>query len=243
MLLILSIVTFAGLVHGTLGLGFPMVATPLLALLLDVQSAILITLLPTVAVNIGSILYGGRWRASIGRYWPLALFAVVGSVLGTRFLIVSDPAPFRLLLAAMILLYLNIERIGQIPMGWIARYPLIGMMLFGLGAGFLAGTVNVMVPLLVIYALELGLATTVVVQVFNLCFLSGKLAQITVFSLSGAFGFETAIDSLPVVGAALLALAVGILLRRRIEAAFYRRLLKRLLVVVVLLLVAQYFLQ
>ena len=66
-----AIILFAGLVHGTLGLGFPLMATPLLALFVDVRSAILITLLPTVVVNVASILRGGKWRDSIGRYWPL----------------------------------------------------------------------------------------------------------------------------------------------------------------------------
>jgi uncharacterized membrane protein YfcA len=35
-----------GLVHGTLGLGFPLVATPFLSLYFDVRTAILLTLLP-----------------------------------------------------------------------------------------------------------------------------------------------------------------------------------------------------
>ena len=52
MLLIFCTVFFAGLVHGTLGLGFPMVATPLLVLQTDVLSAILIVLLPTLTVNL-----------------------------------------------------------------------------------------------------------------------------------------------------------------------------------------------
>jgi hypothetical protein len=87
-----AIILFAGLVHGTLGLGFPLMATPLLALFVDVRSAILITLLPTVAVNVASILHGGQWRDSIGRYWPLAVYALIGSVVGTSFIVVSDPA-------------------------------------------------------------------------------------------------------------------------------------------------------
>ena len=41
-----AIMLLAGLIHGTLGLGFPLVATPLLALFTDVRTAILITLLP-----------------------------------------------------------------------------------------------------------------------------------------------------------------------------------------------------
>ena len=49
------VMVFAGLVHGTLGLGFPVVSTPIIAAMLDVRTAILLTLLPTVAVNVASI--------------------------------------------------------------------------------------------------------------------------------------------------------------------------------------------
>lgn len=69
-----------GLVPGTLDLDFPLMATPLLALWVDVQTAILVTLLLTVAVNIVSLLRGGNWHESIGRYWPLAAFAVLASM-------------------------------------------------------------------------------------------------------------------------------------------------------------------
>jgi uncharacterized membrane protein YfcA len=55
LLAIVAVMLFAGLIHGTLGLGFPMVATPILATMMDVRSAILVTLLPTMAVNIASI--------------------------------------------------------------------------------------------------------------------------------------------------------------------------------------------
>lgn len=241
-LFILLVIAFAGLVHGTLGLGFPMIATPFLALFMDVQSAILVTLFPTVAVNIGSIMYGGRWRESIGRYWPLALFAVIGSILGTRFLIESDPAPFRLLLAGIILVYLNVERLGRLPMGWIKNYPLASMAVFGIAGGFLAGTVNVMVPLLVIFALELGLEKRAMIQVFNLCFLAGKLSQIGVFAASGLLEMTDILDSMPVVITAILALVVGIGIRKRIKAELYRKMLKRLLLVVSCVLIGEYFL-
>ena len=40
LLAVVCVILFAGLVHGTLGLGFPMVATPLLATMMDVRSAI-----------------------------------------------------------------------------------------------------------------------------------------------------------------------------------------------------------
>ena len=167
--LIVGILLVAGLVHGALGMGFPMLATPLLAMLTDVRSAILIVLVPTLFINVASTIKGGRWRNSIGLYWPIALYGVAGSIVGTQLLVVTDPAPYRLLLAAMILVYLNIERIG-IRLQWVRSRPQLAYAVFGLAGGFLAGTVNVMLPALIIFALEMGLAAAVAVQLFNFCF-------------------------------------------------------------------------
>ena len=234
-----AIVIFAGLVHGTLGFGFPMVATPLLALATDVRSAILLTLLPTLAVNIPSILHGGRWSESIGRHWPLALYIVLGSVIGTKALIVSDPGPYRLLLAAMIALYLMPQRSGGGALRLLVERRQLGYALFGLAAGFLAGTVNVMVPLLIIFTLELGLATMAMVQLFNLCFLSGKVAQLGTFGLMGVIDASLLVETLPLIVAAGASLWVGMRLRARIKAATYRRWLRGTLAVVAVLLCGQ----
>ncbi|MGB5767199.1 MAG: hypothetical protein WBM38_10745, partial [Arenicellales bacterium] len=51
----LPAILLAALVHGTFGIGFPMIATPLLALYTDVLTAVSITLLPTMSVNLAMI--------------------------------------------------------------------------------------------------------------------------------------------------------------------------------------------
>ena len=209
----------AGLVHGTLGLGFPLVATPLLALAFDVRTAIIATLLPTVAVNIASVLRGGRWSESVGLFWPLAVWAVVGSLVGTQVLILSDPAPFKLLLAALVLLYLATARFGNLSMRWAEEHKNLSMFVFGMLAGLAAGTTNVMVPILIIYTLELRLAPTVMVQTFNLCFLAGKLAQIAVFGVSGWLTLDLVLTTLPLAFVALLALYAGIAVRDKTPAS------------------------
>jgi uncharacterized membrane protein YfcA len=236
-----AIILFAGLVHGTLGLGFPLIATPLLALFVDVRSAILITLLPTVVVNVASILRGGKWRDSIGRYWPLGMYALIGSVVGTSFIVVSDPAPFKLLLAALIFLYLGSDWLGNFQMPWVAGHRGWSMMIFGLIAGISAGSTNVMVPILIVFALEMGLRTTAMVQVFNMCFLAGKVAQMAVFSGAGLLGSQLLISTAPFALVALAALAVGMVLRRRISGDSYRTVIKWVLFAVALILVGQYF--
>jgi len=236
----LGIMVVSGLTHGSLGLGFAVVVTSLLALLVDMRSAILISLFPTIVINILSILHGGNWRDSIARYWPLAMYASIGSLLGTRLLILADPEPFKLLLAAIILLYLNMGRLGNLRLGMVRSAPRLAMAAFGLTAGILAGTVNVMVPVLIIYALELGLVSTAMVQVFNLCFMSGKLAQVGMFSAAGILDLASLISLLPFVAAAVCGLIAGILARSRISEAFYRRLLHNTLQLIACILVIDY---
>ncbi len=239
--LICGIIFFAGLVHGTLGLGFPLVATPCLALITDIRSAILITLLPTIAVNIVSIIKGGHWHLSIAKYWPIAFYVAIGSILGTRLLIVfNDPAPFKLVLAGMILIYLNINRLSAAKLTWVKAYPQQSMLLFGLVAGFLAGMVNVMVPVLVIFFLELGLAPTAMIQIFNLSFLSGKLTQTAVFSHSNILSGEMLRATAPLVIFALVALFIGMAIRGSVSIERYRKWLKNVLFFMAMILIAQY---
>ena len=240
LLILFSILFFAGLVHGTLGLGFPLIATPLVALISDVRSAILVLLLPTLVMNVASVIKGGRWDKSIGKYWPLAAYGVVGSVLGTRLLIVTDPAPYKLLLAAIILVYLNVHRIG-LSLGWVKSRPAIAAAVFGTLGGLLAGTVNVMVPALIIFALELGLATTIMVQVFNFCFFFGKISQAIVFADAGALTGPILISTVPLAGVTLGAVFIGMALRSRVNQDTYKAWLRKVLYIITGLLIAQYF--
>ncbi|MDX1432068.1 MAG: sulfite exporter TauE/SafE family protein [Gammaproteobacteria bacterium] len=236
------VMLFGGLVHGTLGLGFPLVTTPLLSLVLDVRSAILLTLLPTVCVNVVSIVRGGRWEESLGRFWPLALYALAGGVIGAQVLVVSDPRPFKLLLALLVLLYLFVSGVAGLRMPWPRTHFALSMLGFGLLAGFAAGTTNVMVPILIVYALELELSRRTTVQVFNMCFLVGKVSQIAVFSVAGLLGGALLVSTAPLAAVAVASLLAGMAVRERIPTDTYRRIIRYLLGVFAALLIAQFLL-
>ncbi len=72
---------FAAFIHGSIGFGFPMVATPLLALVTDIQTAIILTLIPTLLVNFVSITSEGHILYAFRRYLSLALLAMAGSAI------------------------------------------------------------------------------------------------------------------------------------------------------------------
>jgi uncharacterized membrane protein YfcA len=183
LLAVIGVILLSGLVHGTLGLGFPMVATPMLATMMDVRSAILITLLPTMAVNIVSIVNSESRMETTRRFLPLVMFSLLGTVAGASVLALTEPAPFRILLAALVLLYLwNGLRI---PRQWLERNSLLAMALFGISAGIAAGTTNVMVAVLIVYFLSLETPRSTLVPALNSCFLVGKTSQIVVLAIAG----------------------------------------------------------
>lgn len=235
-----GIVAFAALVHGTIGIGFPMIATPLLALISDVRTAILLLVLPTVVLNMANILRGGRWTHSIAVYWPLAVYGMIGSLIGTRLLIFFSPEPFLPLMAAMLIVYLNADRLGA-GFAWVPRHPRIAFAVFGLGAGILAGTVNVMLPALIIFALEMRMSKTVMIQVFNFCFLFGKLTQGAVFAQAGLMTTDVLMASAPLAGLGLVVMLLGMRIRDRIPTDVYRQWLRRLLMVLAVMLMIQFF--
>ena len=127
----------AAFVHGAFGFGFPVLSTPLLAFGFDLRTAILLTLVPTVSINLVSILTERHWREALRDYWPIPAFTIVGSFLGTQVLLEVDPEPFRMLLAVMMIGYLVSEHLhrGQN----LVQVPRWGMGLFGLVLGLFAG--------------------------------------------------------------------------------------------------------
>ncbi len=238
LLAIIAVILFSGLIHGTLGLGFPMVATPVLATMMDVRSAILITLLPTMAVNIASIASSRSSLASTRSFLPLVGFALLGSVCGSSVLALVDPAPFRAVLAGLILLYLwDSLRFSR---EWLQQNRLVSMAAFGIGAGFAAGTTNVMVAVLIIYFLSLQTPRATMVPALNACFFVGKASQIIVLAIAGLVGWSLVVETLPLALAAVAALILGQRLQSRIDVETYQKILRKLLLVLALILIGQF---
>ena len=241
LLMVVSIMLFAGLVHGTLGLGFPMVATPMLAVSFDVRTAILITLLPTVAVNFMSIWNSREELDKVRQFLPLTGFTLIGSVFGAYILATTDPDPFRLVLAGLILLYLWVTQSGQISLRWVGNHLFIAMAIFGLLAGLSGGTTNVMVAVLIIFFLSLDTPRNTMVPALNSCFLVGKVSQIVILSMSGFVSLALILETAPLALAAVFALLVGQTLREKIALEIYRRILQGLLALLAVVLTIQFF--
>ena len=237
---VIPVMIFAGLVHGALGLGFPMVATPLIALFVDVRVAIVITLLPTAVVNLASITVHNNFQSVISRYTPLALATMVGSLIGSAVLAITGAEIFRLLLALLILVFLWTQYQRKLPTKWLQINRIVLLILVGLVAGFAGGTTNVMVAILLIYFLSAEVARAEMVTAMNLCFLIGKVSQIAVFLFVGLISLTLLLKTAPLAAVAFGSLLFGQRIGSRIPQEKYKRWLRYLLAVIAIILIVQF---
>jgi uncharacterized membrane protein YfcA len=238
-LIYLPILLLAAFIHGALGFGFPLVATPLLVLFMELPAAILLTLVPTVSINLVSFFTEKRWREALHDFWPIPAFTIVGSMLGTQILLSVDPSPFRMLLALVLIAYLATERLtGSKKEHQIPKWA---MALFGLGLGLLAGVVNIFAPVIVIFALYTRMNPTLMVATFNMSFLTSKSGQIIGFIANKAFDMNVVLLTVAMIPLVLLSLWIGIRLRRKINQETYKQLLRGALWLIATALVADWF--
>lgn len=234
-----GILLLAGITQGALGFGFPAISTPLLVLITDVKTAIILNLLPNFTVNVISTVSGGNWSASLGRYWPVAAWVLAGSWLGATFLIYAPQEPIRLLLAAAIFAYLCQHRLARLDWRWLARRPRLSAAVFGLTGGFFSGSVNNSLPPLLIYFTLLGLEVTAMTQILNLCFLGGKVVQGATLGFAGEIMLSAVIANVPLTLVALAGMWAGSRLQRRISKETYNRLLRGALLLIAVALTVQ----
>ncbi|HTG96465.1 MAG TPA: TSUP family transporter [Burkholderiales bacterium] len=230
----------AGWVHGALGFGFPLVATPLAALMIDMKSAITLLAPVTLALVIISALRGGRLGDLVRRFWFMPVGIALGAWLGTNLLLAAPPEPFMLVLALVILFYLNLDRIGRGESATVKRLRAPLGFAFAFLAGVFEAIANVAGPILFVYFMLLGAAPLQVVQTLNMCFTLGKGSQVATLAAAGALNAATwaAVAGLTVPSVA--ALVAGMRVRDRIDAQTYRSWLRKALWVMVVLLVLQF---
>jgi uncharacterized membrane protein YfcA len=229
----------AGVAQGALGFGFPAISTPIIMLLVDVKTAIILNLLPNFAVNLISVLRGGNWGESLGRYWPVAAWGLLGAFLGASFLIIAPQEPIRLLLALAIFAYLNQARLARLDWSWLARRRRLSAMVFGTAGGFFSGTVNQSLPPLLIYFTLLGLPTLVMTQILNLCFIGGKVVQAGTLAAAGEIRVGQALANVPLTMIAIAGVYIGLRVQQHVQPETYKRVLRYVLFVLALALLWQ----
>lgn len=236
LLLMICLALVAGLIHGAVGLGFSMILTGSLAMLVSIEHAIALTLIPTIVLNVVSIGSGKNPIKAVKKYAALALISTLGSILGTKILIDTEAKwIFELLLSTSIILYLFSSQL-KFDSSIIAKNPTASMIFFGFFAGIMGGFTNAMSPLLLIYFLESESTNkNTMVQGLNLCFLLGKVSQLGVFFYTHAIDREDMMHSLLILIAGAASLILGIKIRNKIPVLLYQTILRKILLLLAII--------
>jgi hypothetical protein len=230
----------SGFAHGAIGFGFPVVATPLVALVIDMKSAITLLAPVTLVLVVISALRGGGIGELVRRYWFLPVGIGAGAWLGTLILLAAPPEPFTLVLALVLLFYLNLDRLGRGQSETVQRLRVPFGFAFAFVAGIFEAIANVAGPMLFVYFMLLGAAPSQIVQTLNLCFSVGKGSQVATLAASGALSLATWVTVAGLTVPAVAALAAGMRVRSRIDAQTYRAWLRKALWVMAIVLIAQF---
>src|SRR3954468_12477874 len=81
----------AGLLKGTIGVGMPVVALPLLSLFIDIKSAAMLLSMPLIFSNLPQAMEGGNTGRCLMQLMPVILGTIPGLFLGVQALLALDP--------------------------------------------------------------------------------------------------------------------------------------------------------
>src|SRR5262249_21281785 len=134
-------VLLAAFVKGAISFGFPPLATPLLALVMDVKSAIAVLIVPNIVMDAAQLFRLGDFGGVARRMSVLLVFGAAGTVLGVWLLVLLPPSVTTLVLGVFALVFVatNLTRMQPVvPPGWAGWLaPPVGVI-----AGVLGGVTN-----------------------------------------------------------------------------------------------------
>jgi uncharacterized protein len=226
----------AAFVKGATGLGFPLIATPTIALLLDIRTAVTVLILPNLFMDSAQVIRGGVPYEVLRRFSSLIAPTIIGVFLGTMILVRTPLWLLNFCLGLMVLIFVILNLL-KLDFTISPNLEKILSPFFGFLSGFLNGMTNAAGPTLAIYLYSLKLEKRDFVKVIATIFVITKVSQLVAISTWNLFNRETMILSVQVLLFTLIGFYAGIKAQDQInQRNFNRGLLMLLFVVGVILL-------
>lgn len=228
----------AAFVKGATGLGFPLIATPMVALLLDIRIAVTILILPNLLMDITQVFRDGFPYAILQRFKSMIGLTIIGVFLGTMVLVLLPLWALNLCLGIMVLAFVTSNLLNlDFPIPPTAEKILSPMV--GLLSGFLNGMTNAAGPVLAIYFYSLKLEKRNFVKSVATIFMITKASQLIAVSTWNLFNWNTLTLSLQVVLFTLLGFFAGLKTQDRVNQKTFSRGLMVLLSIISVILITR----
>lgn len=223
-LICLLVATFlgAGMVKGVTGMGLPTVAMGVLGATMSPLTAAAILIIPSFVTNVWQMLAGRDLLRLLRRLWPMMLCIVIGTLMGTRLLVVVDSVWSGRALGLALIAYaayaLFVPTLS-VPERLEPRLsPVVGMV-----TGLLTGVTGIFTIPAVPYVQSLGLQKDELVEALGLSFTVSTIALAGGFLAQDAFRLDQLGLSLLAVLPALVGMWLGSIVRQKISPKTFRR--------------------
>ena len=220
--LMAAVVLVAAFIKGAIGFGFPALGTPLLSLVVDVKTAVVVLILPNIVMDGIQFARRGTPLATVRRFGILLVAGALGTVLGTRALVVLSPQATTLILGAFVLCFVALNAIGLTP-----RVPPHWELWLSAPSGFIAGVIGWITKSpatpLVLYFQAIGLSKHDFVSSVAFTFFFYKLVQLGAVSWYGLLPWSLLWTSLALTAVGLAGFAVGLRVQDRLDQRGFNR--------------------
>lgn len=228
--LILLASAIGATVKSVTGLGYPLIAVPIVSLVLGVEDAVVVVAIPNLAANVFLCWESREGRAGARDLDRLIGVGVIGAVIGTIALVNLPDAPLLLALAATIVVFVvQFVRRPELRLDpVVARRwsPLAGLI-----AGLAQGAVGVSGPVVATWMHGYRLPVRVYIYSVTLIFGVTGAVQLSILIVQGKLTLDLLLGAAVASFAVAVCTPIGVRFRNRLAGATFDRIVLAVLVV------------
>ena len=221
-LAIFSAILLAGLLKGTIGVGFQTVGIAFLTIITNLPNAIALLLIPSLVTNIWQAGVGGKLIIILIRLWPLIITASMMVWFGSIALTSVSLSYLSALLGVLLIIYSTFSLFGlrlEVKTKnerWLA--PFIGLI-----NGVLTGMTGIFVVPCVFYFQAIGFRKDTLIQSMGVLFTALTLMLIVSLKTQDILTLELSGWSAFAIFPAIIGVLIGQLIRKRIPEDVFKK--------------------
>lgn len=223
MILVVAILFLAGMTKGVIGVGLPIVAVPLLSMVVPLPTAVALVAIPVLVTNLSQACGGEPVVGVLKQLAPILAGTAVGIIGGVYLLTSLSPAVLRpivggalMAVAALMLLAPKVRCPDRLV-------PVVAP-LVGVGSGALGGLAGQAGPTVFLYLLARGFNGDRFVQYSSMYIVLASVALTLALGRAGALGLDGVLVSAVYTIPILFGMWVGQRLREVVSAGLFRKL-------------------
>lgn len=224
-ILVVIVATYfiAGLIKGTLGIGFPTAAIALSAMVVDARTAIASVIIPMCLINAWQIFRSGHLQEVIVKNWRLMITMVIAIAV---FSIVSVNVPIRWLtfMLGLITVTFAILSLWRSPPQLPERFDHLAKFITGTISGIIGGLAGIWAPPIIIYLSSRRVSNAEFIQTVGVLLFIGSAVLLFGFIQNGLVHSGNALFSTSLLLPAIVGFSVGEQLRKKIAHDTFQKL-------------------